>query len=111
MDLEHTPVLAPPPGVIPNFISPESQADVFTITSNIFLAMVLSVFLMRIYTNFWIKRKVRADDGSYECIMSYTLRLTSSIVACILSTVTPLVLIRFLSNGMNRQVLYVIHRR
>ena len=72
MDLKHTPALAPPPGVIPNFINPESQADVFTITSSVFLAMMLSVFLMRMYANLLIKRKIRADDGGH-CIMIHEL--------------------------------------
>ena len=110
MDLEHTPALASPPGVLPNFISPESQANIFVTTSSVFLAVMLLIFVMRMYANVWVKHKFRADDGRYYRVNS-RIRLTSFTVACILSTVIPPMLVRLLGNDKNRRVLYAIHRR
>ena len=66
MDPANTPALDPPPGVKPNFIDPVSQANIFIITSSIFLALMVTIFSLRLYVNLWIKRSFGADDGRYQ---------------------------------------------
>ena len=63
MDLANTPALAPPQGVEPNFANPVTRAYAFIITSTIFLALMMTVFTLRMYVNIWIRRNFGADDG------------------------------------------------
>ncbi|KAL6718611.1 hypothetical protein ACLMJK_002845 [Lecanora helva] len=63
MDLLYqVPALAPPPGVRPNFVNPQSQALMVVIASIICFALIIPISLLRFYTNLWIKKSVKADD-------------------------------------------------
>ena len=61
--LAHLPALAPPPGVTPNFVDPESQASMVTITSITCLALIILISSLRFYTNLWIKKSLKSDDS------------------------------------------------
>ena len=64
--LYHIPALAPPPGVTPNFINPQSQALMVIVTSVLCLAFIIPISLLRFYTNLWIKKSLKADDSKYQ---------------------------------------------
>lgn len=61
--LKHTPALAPPRGVTPNFVNPQSQALMVVVTSSICLILIIIISSLRFYTNLWIKKSVKADDS------------------------------------------------
>lgn len=61
--LKHIPALAPPKGVTPNFVHPQSQALMVVVTSIICLILITIISLLRFYTNLWIKKSVKADDS------------------------------------------------
>ena len=61
--LYHVPALSPPPGVTSNFVNPESQSLVIIIPSIICLVLVTFISSLRFYTNFWIKKSLKAEDS------------------------------------------------
>lgn len=64
--LFHFPALAPPAGVTPNFVNPQSQALMVIVTSILCLVLIILISLLRFYTNLWIKKSLKADDSMYE---------------------------------------------
>ena len=64
--LTHFPALAPPTGVTPNFINPQSQALMVIVTSILCLVLIILISLLRFYTNLWIKKSLKADDSKYQ---------------------------------------------
>ena len=60
------PALAPPPGVTPNFINPQSQALMVIVTSILCLVLLILISLLRFYTNLWIKKSLKAEDSKSE---------------------------------------------
>ncbi|OCL10074.1 hypothetical protein AOQ84DRAFT_290010, partial [Glonium stellatum] len=69
--LANTPALAPPPGVVPNFVNPQSRADQTRIVICVTLPIMVILLALRIYTRL---RKTRAF-GADDCML---LNLTSS---------------------------------
>ena len=61
--LTYLPALAPPPGITPNFINPESQALMVIVACVVCLVLIMPISLVRFYTNLWIKRSLKADDS------------------------------------------------
>lgn len=61
--LSHIPVGAPPPGVIPNFENPPSEAKLIIIISTICLCFMIPIALIRVYSRIWITRSFGWDDG------------------------------------------------
>ena len=65
MDLAHTPLQAPPPGVIPNFTNPPSQGVGLIVVSAICYSLMLPLVALRVYSRNWINRSFGLDDGRY----------------------------------------------
>lgn len=51
-----------PPGVAPNFIDPESQAQTNLVLLTLFLTLTTLFIIMRIYTRMFITRWLSLDD-------------------------------------------------
>lgn len=62
MDLSHTPFLTPPPGVVPNFVDPVSQARSVIVINVIWITLMLCFVVMRIYTKGHLLRNLGWDD-------------------------------------------------
>ncbi|KAK6956859.1 hypothetical protein Daesc_002140 [Daldinia eschscholtzii] len=62
LDLDHTPIIAPPPGVVPNFENPKSLAPIGRITIAVVLPLMVIFVVLRFYTRFQISRSIGADD-------------------------------------------------
>jgi len=62
IDPTKTPASMPPPGVRPNFQSPNTQAHVFYAEGSTLLVLMLCFFAVRIYTKCRILRKLAWDD-------------------------------------------------
>lgn len=56
------PLASPPPGVIPNFVNPESHAYQLIITVAVCLAFVVIAVSMRLYTKQFITKSMGWDD-------------------------------------------------
>ena len=63
IDYAHTPALPPPPGVTPNFVDPESQANLFVSVTAVCIALMLPIVIMRLYSRVCITRSFAIDDG------------------------------------------------
>lgn len=61
MDLDIA-IIPPPPGVASNFDNPESRAYETVIVFTIYLIFMMSIFLLRIYSNVFITRSLGWDD-------------------------------------------------
>lgn len=57
-----TPSKAPPPGVIPNFVDPPSNAHISIIVQSIMLPLMLAFVSLRVYSNLWISHKFALSD-------------------------------------------------
>ena len=64
--LYHVATLAPPAGVTPNFIDPQSRASMVIVTSIVCLGLLIIVSLLRFYINIGIKKSLKADDSKYQ---------------------------------------------
>ena len=62
--LAKTPALAPPPGVVPNFIDPYNQGPILLVIGSILLALMMILVTVRAYTKIFIQRKLSWDDCS-----------------------------------------------
>lgn len=62
MDLSHTPFLKPPPGVVPEFVDPVSQAPTVIVINVVWITLMLCFVVMRIYTKGRILRNLGWDD-------------------------------------------------
>ncbi|MCJ1266643.1 hypothetical protein MMC22_006528 [Lobaria immixta] len=66
MDL-NAAVEPPPPGVTSNFDNPESRAYETVIVFTIYLTIMMSIFLLRIYSKIFVTRSLGWDD--YTCVL------------------------------------------
>lgn len=85
--LKHIPALAPPTGVTPNFVNPQSQASMMVVTSSICLILITILSLLRFYTNLWIKKSVKADDSKFFLLISEERKLRR-VVVCAFAVVS-----------------------
>lgn len=56
-------VMPPPPGVTPNFINPESNAWQLVLPSVLLTVIAIAVYLLRLYTSYFIVKRCYPDDG------------------------------------------------
>ena len=56
------PALMPPPGVVPNFLNPESHANQTIIACSIVTAAMILFLFARMYTKIHLTRSVGWDD-------------------------------------------------
>ncbi|KAL9577510.1 MAG: hypothetical protein Q9212_006315, partial [Teloschistes hypoglaucus] len=68
------PLASPPPGVIPNFVNPESHAYQLVITVAVCLALVVIAVSMRLYTKHFITKSMGWDD--FTCILGAMFAIT-----------------------------------
>ncbi|KAI1121345.1 hypothetical protein F5Y10DRAFT_282568 [Nemania abortiva] len=71
MDPSRIPAAAPPSGVVPNFVNPESLAPICLIVIAITLPLMVIFLALRVYVRFWVSRKAGADD--ILCLISAAL--------------------------------------
>ncbi|KAI9749034.1 MAG: hypothetical protein M1815_002773 [Lichina confinis] len=62
IDLDTTPLRAPPPGVKPNFTNPESRGSEYKFLYVFILVVSAAFTFLRMYTRIWVTRCVGADD-------------------------------------------------
>lgn len=62
-DLQHQPLMLPPPGRVPNLIHPESRAWETKLATGICLPLIALFAAMRFYAKAAILRKWKWDDG------------------------------------------------
>jgi len=60
--LAQLPALQPPPGVVPNFVNPQSIAHQTRTAIYVTLPLMLLFLVLRLYTRLRILRAVGADD-------------------------------------------------
>ena len=56
------PAATPPPGVIPNFTNPYSQANVLIIVGSVFVGLMVMFGIARLYVKAFVIRKATWDD-------------------------------------------------
>ena len=62
-DLSKLPALAPPAGVVPNFIDPESRAYAVLVGSGVITAVTLIFVILRLYTKAFVTKAIGWEDG------------------------------------------------
>lgn len=65
MDLSNVPALAPPPGVVPNFVNPESLAPLCLIVIAFTLPLMVLFLALRLYVRLRISSATGADDSQF----------------------------------------------
>ena len=71
LDYSKIPSAAPPPGVIPNFVNPETNAPMTTIVITILLPLTLLFVSMRVYSNLWVSHKFyKSDCGHFPSALT-----------------------------------------
>lgn len=65
------PAGIPPPGVIPNFVNPESRGPVSVIVCTIAMVLMISFVMIRFYAKLGIIRRRNWDD----CLIRYLLSI------------------------------------
>ena len=60
--LYNTPAGIPPPGVVPNFVDPPSTGGTYVLVGSVFLAIMVSFVLLRIYYKLRIAKRFTPDD-------------------------------------------------
>lgn len=60
------PALKPPPGVIPNFVNPESNMQFLIVTTTCFTALAGLFVAFRMYTRLYINRSAGSDDCQFS---------------------------------------------
>jgi len=68
--LAKVPSLSPPDGVTPNFVDPESYADMFKLVAYTSLSIMIGFLLLRIYTRAILIRTFGAEDC--ECSVFFS---------------------------------------
>jgi hypothetical protein len=58
-----TGVMQPPPGITPNFVNPESNAQEMYIAAVVPALVVIAIYLLRVYTSWFIIKRWYLDDG------------------------------------------------
>ena len=70
VDLDTTPLRAPPPGVKPNFTNPESRGSEYKFLYVFILVVSAAFTFLRMYTRIWVTRCVGADDCEFVSFLS-----------------------------------------
>ena len=83
--LNNIPAITPPAGVTPNFVNPESQSLMVIISCISCFVVIISVSLLRFYTNLWIKKSFKADDSKFQ--LNCPMRSLIKTVACVFAVV------------------------
>lgn len=65
-DLSQIPSAAPPPGVVPNFIDPPSQANVPRIFTYVTLPPMILFLAMRMYVRIFVTHTIGLDDCEFQ---------------------------------------------
>ena len=60
--LANEPALAPPPGVVPNFVNPYNQGPILLVIGSILIVLMAVLVSVRAYTKIYIQRKLAWDD-------------------------------------------------
>ncbi|KAK3374270.1 hypothetical protein B0T24DRAFT_594375 [Lasiosphaeria ovina] len=68
IDIWKIPLLPPPPGVIPNFVDPPSQAHMLRSGMGSILGIMLVFVVLRLWTRIRLTRSLGSDD--YLCILA-----------------------------------------
>ena len=63
--LAELPALQPPPGVVPNFVDPVTNAHQLVGVVSVLLALMILFALNRFYTKIWITKKFTWDDRRF----------------------------------------------
>ena len=63
--LSEVPALAPPHGVVPNFIDPESRAPGVIMALGIITAIMLIFVILRMYTKSFVTKAIGWEDGMH----------------------------------------------
>ena len=58
----NTPIAAPPPGVIPNYIDPPSRGWETILVVTVCLTLMVPFFLVRMYSRIFVTRSLGWDD-------------------------------------------------
>ena len=61
--IQDDPVVAPPPGVVPNLTNPASRASEIYVAAGVCLPLIVSFAAMRLYAKVAILKKWTWDDG------------------------------------------------
>lgn len=61
--LSDIPIEAPPPGIMPNFINPETRAPIVIAITAICLALIWPAFGLRVYSKAYVSKSFGWDDG------------------------------------------------
>ncbi|KAH9990892.1 hypothetical protein F4779DRAFT_637786 [Xylariaceae sp. FL0662B] len=77
VDLTQAPAAVPPPGIIPDFDSPDNYKRRNIILHSVVLSMTTIVILVRLYTRSFIRKNVGVDD--WLAVLSWALALEFSI--------------------------------
>ncbi|KAL8637703.1 MAG: hypothetical protein Q9228_005053 [Teloschistes exilis] len=88
------PLASPPPGVIPNFVNPESHAYQLIITVAVCLALVVIAVSMRLYTKQFITKSMGWDDSTFYNPAIFVIKL--SIFLLYLRLFAPNIRMRYL---------------
>lgn len=62
LDLSQIPAGTPPPGVIPNFVNPDTKANAVTAVSVVMMTITALMVSARLWSNFSSMRKFYVDD-------------------------------------------------
>ena len=62
--MQDQPMLAPPPGIVPNLANPESRAAEIYVAASICLPLIVIFAAMRFYAKVAILKKWTWDDGA-----------------------------------------------
>jgi len=57
------PAMAPQPGVVSNFINPESRAYVVIVVNGVFTAFLLIFVFLRLYAKAFVSKSIGWEDG------------------------------------------------
>ncbi len=61
-DLSQVPGLAPPPGVIPNFVDPYTRGPLLLALTTVAMGIMYVFVTARLYCKFYVQRKLSWDD-------------------------------------------------
>lgn len=67
------PAMAPPPGVIPNFVDPPNLLHIFILVLTLCVSLPTIAILLRMYTKLFILRKVVFEDCRFQPLRRYSL--------------------------------------
>ena len=65
---ENYPLHHTPPEQISNFESPESRGPAIVILCSVFIGIMWSIFILRLYSKAWVIRRFGWDDGKLDTL-------------------------------------------